>query len=175
MHELRRPSPFESPPLPRGVEAQFREDSYTSALLLENRRAVFAVKLPTASLARTDGGHVSQTHHLAETPVGPILWISTLLDAPDEMCVVPTFVDVADLEQRAAYVALGAQGTTDFRFYDDDLTHVKTKRVVGLRAPQALERLTTALGLYERFPKDQYDFEIAQALILDFSVEEVRG
>lgn len=171
MHELRRPSPFETVALPQWMREELRASNFTGNFLRTNRGSLLIMKVPESIIPELAGVGVTQTHHLYETPVAPVIHVVTAFPVdPEDPILIDAFFDPANKEDRLTYQTMALRDELEIRILDERMEERFVKVAQGLpQDPDISLRLYKAIDMSRRIPKDQYDFDIARELILDFT------
>ena len=106
-------------------------------------------------------------HELYQHPAAPVVRsVLTIYDQPNSPLALETFVNVAELDQRADFARLAEQERLLLLFYDERLAHRLTKVVPHRDAEGIRTIVANADALRARIPDAAYDFMRAKAEVL---------
>lgn len=153
--------PFELPP----ELANFLKDkTYACLTQATDKGTVLVVKAPARDIESLRGNvPIQLREELYDHPRAPVIRILVrIYDQPNRPLALETFVNVADPQQRADFVALANQEELHLLFYDESLSHRLTKGVRNFSKDAITLALSNADRLLARIPPDRFDFDKAK-------------
>ena len=174
-HESRSPQPDPSRPeplrpfeLPPELADFLRDKPYACVPQATDRGTVLVVKAPAADIEGLQGPvPILQRHELYAHPAAPVIRsVTTIYDQPERPLRLEAFVNVADAQQRADFAALATQEALYLLFYDEQLAHRLSKRIVAVHADDISAVLDQADRLRAAIPHGRLDFDRAKAAVL---------
>lgn len=81
--------------------------------------------------------------------------------------LLETFINVVDTEQRETFAALGWQSSLPLYFFDEQIIHRLSKRVLGFPQPGVLDMIDSAIGHLRTLPRGTFDFDRAKQAVLE--------
>ncbi len=152
-------------PLPPVLAEFLKVQAYALLLQPTDQGPRYVVNVPRADKPSARGPVPMGVQHERDAqPLAPVL--HTLLridDQPHAPLAFEKVVNVDDSAQRAAFAALAAQETLQFRFYDAALSHRFTKALAHPGSERIPERVREADRLCNAVAIDAYDVDRAHA------------
>lgn len=107
-------------------------------------------------------------HQLYDHPNAPVIRMALrIYDRPEAPLAMETFINVADVSQRADYAALAGQDEIPLLFLDESLQQRLAKRISHSGRDVVPQILTAAEHLLSRIPAERFDFERAKQAVME--------
>jgi hypothetical protein len=154
--------------LPPDLAAFLKDQEIACLTHATDKGTAFIMKLPGAEIQSVRGRvPIGLRQELYAHPSAPVIrMVFTIFDQPETPLAVETFINVADEQQRADFVALGSQDELILLFYDETVSHQLTKVVPYTDGGTTAQLLDTADRLLRNIPAQQLDFDAAKAAVM---------
>jgi hypothetical protein len=154
--------------LPQELAEFLREQDIAAVFHGSDNGTLLVVKTPTVELETLGGTYpISLDHQVWAHPASPVIRsLITFYDRPDAPLRLETFTNIADLDQRADFAALGEQPDLAILLYDETLHHRLTKRLTNRTAEHVPMIVAEAERLLAAIPAERFDFDIAKAAVM---------
>jgi len=161
-------------PLPPGVLppelAEFLTDQdYACVTQATDIGTVLVLKIPTPDIHSLRGPvPIWLRQELYQHPAAPVIHlVLQFYDQPESPLALETFINIADAQQRADFVALTSQEELPMFFYYEALAHQLTKVMPYMHQEQAAALLTAAEQILSGMSSDTFDFDQAKAAVME--------
>jgi hypothetical protein len=151
--------------IPPELAEFLRHQDYVCLTETTDRGTVLIIKVPTADIASVRGPvPILLRQDLYRHPAAPVIrLLVTIFDQPARPLALETFINVADLHQRANYAALTTQTELPLLFYDEALMHQLSKVVPFRQQQEVAAILSVAERSLGSIPQEEFNFDLAKA------------
>ena len=145
-----------------------RQHGYVCVTQATSEGTAYVVRAPAADLVTLRGTvPVGLRHELFEHPSAPVIrTVLTIVDRPQHPLRLETFINIAEVDQRADFAALADQERLLLLLYDEQLRHRLSKLVPYPERSAVPAILARAEELRAAIPSWRYNFERAKAAVM---------